>query len=56
MKQAASIMAVHLVRMGAMTTLIITCMFLPFLPGGYDGLAVTLFGWRYAPPVEFGHL
>jgi len=35
-------MAVHLVRMGAITMLIIACMFLPFLPGEYDGLAVTL--------------
>ena len=35
-------MAVHLVRMGAITMLIIACMFLPFLPGQYDGLAVTL--------------
>jgi len=44
MKQGANIMVVHLVRMGAMTILIIACMFLPFLPGGYDGLAVTLSG------------
>ena len=35
-------MVVHLVRMGAITMLIIACMFLPFLPGEYDGLAVTL--------------
>jgi hypothetical protein len=42
MKQGASIMVVHVVRMGSMTILVIACMFLPFLPGGYDGLAVTL--------------
>jgi ABC-type xylose transport system permease subunit len=30
--------------MGAMTILIIACMFLPFLPGGYDGFTVTLSG------------
>jgi len=35
-------MAAHLARMGAITMLIIACMFLPFLPGQYDGLAVTL--------------
>ncbi|MGI0016267.1 MAG: hypothetical protein ACREBU_22835, partial [Nitrososphaera sp.] len=39
-----SIMVIHLVRMSAATILIIACMFLPFLPGGYDGLAVTLSG------------
>jgi hypothetical protein len=44
MKHGASIMVVHLVRMGAMTVLIIACMFLPYFPGGYDGLAVTLSG------------
>ena len=37
-----SIMAVHFARMGALTILIIGCMFLPFLPGNYDDLAVTL--------------
>jgi hypothetical protein len=42
MKQGASTMIAHLVRMGAMTILVIACRFLPFLPGGYDGLAVTL--------------
>ena len=44
MKQRASIMIVHVVRMGVTTILIIACMFFPFLPGGYDGLAVTLSG------------
>lgn len=44
MNRAASIMVVHLVRIGAMTILIIAFVFLPFLPGGYDGLAVTLSG------------
>ena len=44
MKQGASIMVVHFVRIGAMTILIIACMFLPFLPGQYDGLAVALSG------------
>jgi len=37
-------MVAHLVRMGAMTLLILACMFFPFLPGGYDPLAVTLSG------------
>jgi len=32
----------HLVRMGAAILLIIRCMLLPFFPGAYDGLAVTL--------------
>ena len=37
-------MVLHLVRMGAITALISACTFLPFLPGPYDGLAVTLSG------------
>jgi len=32
----------HLARMSAATVVIVACMFLPFLPGGYDALAVTL--------------
>ena len=32
----------HLVRISAATLLIVACMFLPFMPGGYDRLAVTL--------------
>ena len=35
-------MTVHLVRMGGITMLLVVCMFYPFLPGKYDGLAVTL--------------
>ncbi len=35
-------MIAHLARIGALTILSIVCMFLPFLPGNYDGLAVTL--------------
>lgn len=35
-------MALHLVRMGGITTLMVLCMFYPFLPGKYDGLAVPL--------------
>jgi len=37
-------MVSHIVRMGAVTILLIACIFLPFLPGSYDGLAVTLSG------------
>jgi hypothetical protein len=32
----------HLARLSAATSIIVACMFLPFLPGGYDALAVTL--------------
>jgi len=32
----------HLVGMSAATVLIVACMFLPYLPGEYDGLAVAL--------------
>jgi hypothetical protein len=32
----------HLTAMLAAATLIVVCMFYPFLPGAYDGLAVTL--------------
>jgi len=32
----------HIVRIGALIILIIACLFLPFLPGRYDGLAVPL--------------
>src|SRR5262245_3726776 len=35
------IMVRHLTWMSAATLLIVTCMFLPFLPVEYDGLAVT---------------
>lgn len=35
-------MFTHLFRMGVLTLLLLVCMFLPFLPGEYDGLAVTL--------------
>jgi hypothetical protein len=42
MKVGGSEMALHLVRIGAIIILIIACTFLPFLPGEYDGLAVTL--------------
>jgi hypothetical protein len=35
-------MALHLVRMSIIILLILAGMFLPFLPGEYDGLAVTL--------------
>ena len=35
-------MVVHLVRIAAITISIIVCTFLPFLPGRYDGFAVTL--------------
>jgi hypothetical protein len=35
-------MAAHLVRIGALTLLILACLFLPYLPGGYDSFAVTL--------------
>src|SRR5262245_19918603 len=35
-------MLLHLVRIGAIIALIVVCTFLPFLPGGYDGMAVTL--------------
>ena len=34
----------HVVLMGALTLLILACRFLPFLPGAYDGFAVTLSG------------
>ncbi len=44
MKLEGSIMIAHLVRMGALTVLIVACTFLPFFPGAYDGLAVTLSG------------
>jgi hypothetical protein len=37
-------MLLHGLRMAAMTVLILVCMFLPFLPGSYDGFAVTLSG------------
>ena len=32
----------HLVRRGAAIALLAVCVSLPFLPGEYDGLAVTL--------------
>jgi hypothetical protein len=32
----------HLARMSATSMLVVACMLLPFLPGRYDGLAVTL--------------
>jgi hypothetical protein len=35
-------MALHLVCIAAITLGALVCSFLPFLPGGYDGLAVTL--------------
>lgn len=35
-------MALHLVRIAAIILVILAGSFLPFLPGGYDGLAVTL--------------
>lgn len=35
-------MVTHLVRIAAIILVILACSFLPFLPGGYDGLAVTL--------------
>jgi hypothetical protein len=35
-------MAGHLARIAALTLVITACMFLPYLPGRYDGLAVTL--------------
>lgn len=35
-------MSKHLVAMLAAATLIVVCMFYPYLPGQYDGLAVTL--------------
>jgi hypothetical protein len=37
-----AVMVRHSARMIAATLLIAACMFLPFLPGEYDGLAVTL--------------
>jgi len=37
-------MVAHLIRIGALAALIIACTFLPFLPGPYDGMAVTLSG------------
>lgn len=35
-------MILHFARITAITMLIVTCMFLPFIPGSYDNLAVTL--------------
>ena len=35
-------MLLHLARMIAIIALIVACIFLPFLPGGYDAFAVTL--------------
>lgn len=35
-------MALHLARIVAISLVVLACIFLPFLPGGYDGLAVTL--------------
>jgi len=35
-------MAAHLFRISALTVLISLCMFLPFLPGKYDSIAVSL--------------
>jgi hypothetical protein len=35
-------MTLHLVRMGGLVVLIVLCTFYPFLPGAYDGLAVSL--------------
>jgi hypothetical protein len=37
-------MLLHGLRMAAMTVLILVSMFLPFLPGSYDGFAATLSG------------
>ncbi len=42
MKIGGKEVVTHLVRMSAIILLILACMFLPFLPGEYDGLAVTL--------------
>jgi hypothetical protein len=35
-------MTSHLLRMGGITILLVLCMFYPFLPGDYDGLAMAL--------------
>ena len=35
-------MARHLARIGAISAAILVCLFLPYLPGGYDRFAVTL--------------
>jgi hypothetical protein len=35
-------MALHLARIVAIILVVLACSFLPFLPGGYDGLALTL--------------
>jgi hypothetical protein len=35
-------MALHIIRIAAIILVILAASFLPFLPGGYDGLAVTL--------------
>lgn len=32
----------HFIRITVISVVVLTCMFLPFLPGSYDGLAVTL--------------
>jgi hypothetical protein len=32
----------HLIRMVAITLAVIACVFMPFLPGKYDTLAITL--------------
>ena len=37
-------MLLHGLIMASMTVLILVCMFLPFLPGSYDGFAATLSG------------
>jgi len=42
MKIGVDEMLLHLGRIGGITTLIVLCMFYPFLPGRYDGLAVAL--------------
>ena len=42
MKPGAGNLVAHVARMLAIATAIVACMFLPFLPGKYDGLAVTL--------------
>lgn len=35
-------MVIYIIRIAAIILAILACSFLPFLPGGYDGLAVTL--------------
>ena len=42
MKIGVHELTLHLVRLGGLVMLIVLCTFYPFLPGGYDGLAVPL--------------